>query len=331
MRNTIGSCAVAVLLITGVGARAQEGAEEIPQEEAKAPGSRLSVRFEETRLSGDSTTSSRACTLSLHADAGGARLFEGTEEVITVHEREATTRLFKNAGITAEVKAASLPDGRYRLDARFEESSALGAGAVTSGAGGENPILKVVKGESAVTLREGETVPFVSAVDPITGEVVRVDVTVHAAPAPRAVPMGRTDEGRLRGRLVLVRRKGETQTVRRPYTVLLKLDGDEGSSVFSGSQLPVQVKMQERTTVAFKDVGAGLRIKAHRVADGRYRLDLEFDDLVLVPGGDAPRVRGFKSESQVFVREGETLTIASAVDSVSGETVEAQLALERAR
>ncbi|MGD8897219.1 MAG: hypothetical protein PVJ73_14390 [Acidobacteriota bacterium] len=330
MRKTIGTCTFAVLLIAGGGARAQEGAERNPQEEEKAPGPRLSVRFEETRLRGDSTTSSRTCTLILHADAGGARFFEGTQEVVTVQEREASTNLFKNAGIVAEVKAATLPDGRYRLDALFEDGSALREGT-SAGVPGENPVLKVVNGTSEVTLREGETVPFVTAVDPVTGEVVRVDLTLNVAPAPQAAPTRRDDDGHLRGRLVLVHRQGETTTARRPYTVVLTLNGEGSSRVFSGSQLPVQVKMQERITVAFKDVGAGLRIKGRRVADGRYRLDVEFDDLVLVPGADVPRLRGFTSESQIFVQEGETVTLASAVDSVTGETVEAELTLERAR
>lgn len=332
MRKTIGTYAFAVILMTSMGAQAQEAVEGNPQEEEKAPGPRLSVRFEETRRRGDSETASRACTVALHADAGGARLFVGTQEIITVHEQEASTRLFKNAGMTAEVTAATLADGRYRLDARFEESSVLTSGEDSSApAPGENPILKIVRGKSQVTLREGETVPLASAVDPVTGELVRVDLTVNAAPAPRPAPSGLGESGRLQGRLVLVRRQGETQIARRPYTVVVKLDGDDGSSVFSGSMLPVQVKSQGMITVAFKDVGAGLRIKARRVADGRYRLDFEFDDGVLVPEENEPRVRAIESESQIFVHEGETVTVASAVDSVTGETVEAQLSLERAR
>jgi hypothetical protein len=36
----------------------------------------------------------------------------------------------------------------------------------------------------------------------------------------------------------------------------------------------------------------------------------------------------FQSESALFVREGETLTLASAVDPQTGEVVEAELTLE---
>lgn len=331
MRKTIGICAFAVVLITSVGLQAQEAAEGTPQEEEKAPGPRLNVRFEETRLRGDSETASRSCTLALHADGDGARLFVGTQEVIATHERDASTSVFKNAGMTAQVKAATLAHGGYRLEARFEDSSVLPpGGSETAGASGENPIIKVVKGRSKVTLREGESAPFLSAIDPMTGEIVRVDLTVNAAPEPPAAA-GHGDNGRLQGRFVLVRRQGDEPIARRSYTVALELDGAEDSRVFSGSMLPVQVKVQDRTTVAFKDVGAGLQIKAHRIPDGRYRLELELDDGVLVPGEDGPRIRLFESQSQIVVSEGETVAVASVVDSVTGGTVEAQLSLERAR
>ena len=63
--------------------------------------------------------------------------------------------------------------------------------------------------------------------------------------------------------------------------------------------------------------------------DGRYRLDVSFSDGVLSAGKDAPIVRSFQSESQLFVQEGETVTAASAVDPQTGEVVEAEVTVER--
>jgi hypothetical protein len=87
--------------------------------------------------------------------------------------------------------------------------------------------------------------------------------------------------------------------------------------------------MNDQITVAFKDVGAGLRRKARRIPDGRYRLDVDFSDGVLAPGKDLPWIRTFESESQLFVQEGETLTVASAVDPQTGEVVEAEVTVAR--
>ena len=101
------------------------------------------------------------------------------------------------------------------------------------------------------------------------------------------------------------------------------------ADLFSGSMLPLLVKVQGEPTAMFKDVGAGLRLKAQRVPDGRYRLDLSFSDGVLAAGKGSPIIRAFQSETQLFVQEGETLTVASSADPQTGEVVEAEVTVER--
>jgi hypothetical protein len=197
-----------------------------------------------------------------------------------------------------------------------------------------NPILQAVQAQARLTLREGETVPFASAVDPVTGEVVRIDLALVAAPVPKASAPAGSGDARLRARLVLVRRQGATTLARRPYSVTLEAGGKEGVKVFSGSMLPVQTKTgggQGQTTVALKNVGAGLQLKATRIADGRYRLDVNFSDGVLGAGEVAPELRVFNSESEIYAHEGETMTLASAVDPQTGEVVEAELTIEVVR
>jgi hypothetical protein len=80
-----------------------------------------------------------------------------------------------------------------------------------------------------------------------------------------------------------------------------------------------------------KDLGAGLQVGAERSLDGRYRLKLRFSDGVLSSTEGTPRMHVFESESLLFVREGETVKVASAVDPRSGEIVEAELSLESER
>jgi hypothetical protein len=290
------------------------------------------VQFQETRLRGESTTATRSYTLLLHAGAEGARAFVGHQARITVADQPASTTLFKNAGVEAQAKVEALPDGRYRLAAKYERSSVLGAGGGEGSPvpASDNPILQVVRGESTVVLREGETVPFASAVDAVTGEVVRVDLTVTAAPVATAAPAAGREEARLRARLILVRRQGDAKVARRPYSLVLQAGGEEAANVFSGSMLPLLVSVDGKPTVALKDIGAGLRLTARRVPDGRYRLDVSFSDGALSAGRDlSPQVRTFESESQLFVHGGETVTVASAVDPDTGENLEAEVTVER--
>jgi len=334
MRKSIGiGVWVALLVAAGPGARAQDSARPEPQAAEKLPGKRLRVQFVETRQQGEATTASRPWSLLLHADAGRARLFIGTQAAITWNEKDGPTTIFKNVGVTAEVTVTTLPDGRFAVDGWFEASqrrrmpTGPGEAPVTAG----NPILQAVQAQARLTLREGETVPIASAVDPVTGEVVRIDLALVAAPVPKASAPAGSGDARLRARLVLVRRQGATTVARRPYSVTLEAGGKEGVKVFSGSMLPVQTKAGTQTTVALKNVGAGLQLKASGIADGRYRLDLKFSDGVLAPGEDAPQLRVFESESQIFVQEGETVTLASAVDPQTGELVEAELTIEVVR
>jgi hypothetical protein len=333
MRKTI-AIGAWMLLTPFSAAWAQEAPAEAP-EAAKPPGKRLCVQFQEARVRDESITATRATTLTLHADAEGASVSVGSQIPISVAGKEATTTLFKSVGADARAKVETLPDGRYRLEAHFEESSLLETGGgATAPTSGNNPVLLIVRGDSTLVLREGEVVPFASAVDPVTGEVVRVDLSVTAAPAVKAPPAAGRGEARLRARLVLVRRQGETKIARRPYSVVLQAGGEEGvgkeaAGLFSGSMLPVLVRMQGEPTTAFKDVGAGLRLKAQRVADGRFRLDLSFSDGVLAAGKGSPIIRAFKSESQLFVQESETVTAASAVDPQTGEVVEIEVTVER--
>jgi hypothetical protein len=332
MRRTIAIGLWATLLAVVAPVWAQEAPAKAP-EAVNPPGKRLRVQFQETRLRGESTTVTRETTLALHADAEGASVSVGSQIPISVAGKEVPTTVIKGVGVEGRATVKTLPDGRYRLEARFEESSVLEAGGGAAPTSGDNPILLVVRGESTLVLREGETVPFASAVDPVTGEVVRVDLTVTAAPVPKALPSAGRGEARLRARLVLVRRQGETKVARRPYSVVLQAAGEEATgkeaaNIFSGSMLPLLVKMQGEPTAMFKDVGAGLRLSAQRVADGRYRLDMSFSDGVLAAGKGSPIIRAFQSESQLLVQEGETLTVASSVDPQTGEVVEAVVTVE---
>jgi hypothetical protein len=328
MRKGMGLLVSAALLAAAPGVWAQESALAKPQE--KPPGKRLRLQVQETRQRGNAPPTSRTSALLLHADAGPASLFVGTQVAITQVERDSSTTTFKNAGVAVRVRVHSLPDGRYRLQLEYEDNPKRGMTVERAPGTASNPVLQVVKTRSGVTLGEGESVPFANAVDPVTGESVRVELTLAAAPPkPAAVAPGVA--GRLRAQLVLIRRQGQTTVARRPYSVLLPDGPDESEKieVFSGSQVPLQTRANNQVTVALKDVGAGLALDAKRLEDGRYRLGVRFSDGVLSPSDGSPDLRVFQSDSVMFVREGETLTLASTVDPQSGEVVEAELTLDR--
>jgi hypothetical protein len=348
MKKNTAVWVVAALLAGAISALAQESKDSKPAPEAaaaKAPGARLRVQFVETRQHGDQTIATRPYAFVFHADDKPAKLFVGTEVPLTGTDKGEPTLIFKNVGIELEATAKALPDGRYSLDARFEEGSLLGAaGTAATSSIRDNPILQRVLSASQLTIREGETVPFAALVDPVTGDRVRVDVTLVAVPSSKAAATTTSGDPRIRVQLALTRRKGETKTVSRMYSVVLQGTGSSAmaspwfgdktsAGLFSGSQLPLQIMTNEgRTTVALKDVGARAHLTAERLADGCYRLDLHFSDGSLAAvTGNRPSLKTFKCDSALLVRIAETLPFASAVDPQTGEVVEVEVTLDVVR
>jgi hypothetical protein len=327
---------VALLLAVGSApAQERQDAKEASTPAAdEAAGPRLRVRFLETRRRGEKSTTAPACAFLLHAGPKGAALFAGTQVALRTSDRATPAVLFKNSGIDANVSVEALADGRFRVDARFEDGSLLapeGESPTASDRG--NPVLRVLKGESRMVVRAGETVPFATAVDTVTGEVVRVDLVVDpvAASTPKAARTSADADARLFARFVLHRRKDGQVLATRPYSIALPMAEDRISSVFSGAMLPLELTHQGQATVMLKDVGAGMRLQARRVADGSYRVDLSLSDGTVTAASGATRVNAFQVESRLYLREGESVVVASAVDPTTGVEIEAELAIEPAR
>jgi hypothetical protein len=155
--------------------------------------------------------------------------------------------------------------------------------------------------------------------------------TVTAAPGAKSATPAASKETRLRAQIVLHRRQGERTIASRPYSVVLLAGDEKAANVFSGSQLPLEVTNQGQPTIALKDVGAGARLTAQLLADGSYRLDLNFTDGSLSAAKGSPSVHVFQAESRLLVRTGETVRFASAVDPQTGEVVDVEVTIDAAR
>src|SRR6185436_12715274 len=87
--------------------------------------------------------------------------------------------------------------------------------------------------------------------------------------------------------LVLARYQGDKKLSSRPYVVMA--GADEGSapsgSLFVGSQIPLRTSGANGPTVAFKDVGVKVNGNVRPVGDGRFRVNIKFDDTSVA--GDA--------------------------------------------
>jgi len=86
------------------------------------------------------------------------------------------TVMFKDVGTNLDCMATVLDAGRFRLDLSLEQGSLAAGGweAISS-----TPVLRTFRSSSSLFLSDGQTSRYVAATDPVSGEVLQVDVTLN--------------------------------------------------------------------------------------------------------------------------------------------------------
>jgi hypothetical protein len=88
---------------------------------------------------------------------------------------------YRNVGTNIDCWATDLTDGHYQLNLQVENSSAVAPGPGTSAREdlGGAPMFRRFETFIDPILRDGQTVQTVASTDPVTGEVVKIDVTLN--------------------------------------------------------------------------------------------------------------------------------------------------------
>ena len=196
-RRTLIPLAVAALLALPGSGQAQEASKpEAPKAEtakpdaAKAdaaerrgPAVTLRVQLVIGRYQGEKKLASLPYSLVVTTGGGRARMRMGVDTPVPVTlfassegEKPKTSFQYKTVGTNIDCAAYVRPDGRYQLNIAVENSSALtGPGASVEGA----PLFRRFETNIDPLLRDGESVQAIASTDPVTGEVVKIDVTLN--------------------------------------------------------------------------------------------------------------------------------------------------------
>jgi hypothetical protein len=87
---------------------------------------------------------------------------------------------YKNIGTNLDCLATDLGDGRYQIGLYVENSSTLrGAQGGASGDLAGVPLFRSFSASVDPILRDGQSIQTVASTDPVTGEVVKIDVTLN--------------------------------------------------------------------------------------------------------------------------------------------------------
>lgn len=171
-------------------------AETILDERARArkPPTLLRALIGLTRYQGEKKVASVPYTVLLTSDGRKVRLRMGVEVPIAVatfaKEGDAksapvTSFQYRNVGTNIDCWAEDRGDGLYQLALTVENSSIYTAtesrtavGLSDAGLAPDRPLFRTFNVTLNPTLRDGQSVQAVASTDPVSGEVVKIDVTL---------------------------------------------------------------------------------------------------------------------------------------------------------
>ena len=170
---------------------ARGGAQETPKPEtAKAesaterrgPTATLRVQLVISRFQGEKKLASLPYTFVVTAGGERVRMRMGVDTPIPVPSTSSdtgkamTSFQYKTVGTNIDCWAVDRGEGRYQLKVTVENSSAFPGGDASVGGA---PLFRRFETSLDPLLRDGQSVQTVASTDPVTGEVVKIDVTMN--------------------------------------------------------------------------------------------------------------------------------------------------------
>jgi hypothetical protein len=180
--------AVAFIIATSIAASAQEKAQTAPAQEktptlAVRPPERptvpLRVQIVLSRLKGEKKIASLPYTLSLTSN-DRTNLRMGIDVPV---QTGGVGHAYRSVGTNIDCIANVATGDAYKLNITVEDSSIhlepKGTESPATGVAQDVPAFRTFKSSFGIVLRDGQSGQFTSAVDPISGEVLKIDVTLN--------------------------------------------------------------------------------------------------------------------------------------------------------
>jgi hypothetical protein len=153
---------------------------------ASKPPTPLKLDVVFMKYEGQKKVSSVPYTLSLNADGRDAAVRMGIQVPLAVSTKENPGGMvaYKDVTNNVDCNAQPLDDGRYAVECSLQQSSLYsmegaqrsawlsGTASVTA------PLIRTFSAHTRLLLRNGETAQYTMAADPVSGEVLKVDITL---------------------------------------------------------------------------------------------------------------------------------------------------------
>jgi len=165
------SAATMVATLTILAAAQSPNPSPTPTQNQNKPLTPLKVQVVIARYEGDKKVSSLPYVLAVTANhMQPVNLRMGSQVPVPVQGGVD----YKSVGTNIDCMATSTDDGRFEVQVRIEDSSVMERRGLDT-----PPTLRTFSSSNSVVLKDGQTAQFTAAADKVTGEVVRVDVTLN--------------------------------------------------------------------------------------------------------------------------------------------------------
>jgi hypothetical protein len=161
------------------------------QDKSSQPVTPLKVQVVIARHQGEKKISSLPYTLSVNANATGAnanlrmsaRIPVATPGFVNPSGPDGKPTgpvaiNYQDVGTNIDCFAAALDDGRFRVQITVDDSSVYPEDIGKPGGSSGQPSIRSFRAINSIVLKDGQTAQFTAATDKLTGETVRVDVTL---------------------------------------------------------------------------------------------------------------------------------------------------------
>jgi len=167
----------------------------LAQAQDKTTVTPLKIQVVISRSQGDKKVSSMPYTLSINAEPGirvgkanlrmGAKIPVPVMTPLSVDGKPVkdiptvAPVQYQDVGTNIDCFASVLDDGRFKLDISIDDSSVYPEDKDARGATAGLPSFRSFRASDSMILKDGGTAQFTAATDKVSGEIVRVDVTLN--------------------------------------------------------------------------------------------------------------------------------------------------------
>jgi len=179
----------AFALASSVIVRSQEKTAPAAPKPAAAAVTPVRISVVVSRFQGEKKLSSLPYTLSVNAGSRGTLRMGAKVPVMMITAKSPVEGVpmvgpiqYQDVGTSIDCYVSTpQDDGRFKLEITIEDSSVYGDAPATTDnkpAAG-NPSFRSFKASDSMVLRDGQTSQFTTATDKVSGEIVKVDVTLN--------------------------------------------------------------------------------------------------------------------------------------------------------